>query len=151
MAAGDVLWFNQGFVDLGAKVHNLGADVLKIGFVTAAVTPTVATADPRWGTGGGTNLSTNQVAVGGSYTGPITLAGVTWTLSAGGKLTATSVTIAQHASGFTNARWAIIYNDTDAGKHAIAFGDLGSDRSIVPGPLALNWNAGGVLTLTQAP
>jgi hypothetical protein len=62
------------------------------------------------------------------------------------------VTIAQDAAGFTNARWGIIYNNTDANKRAIAFIDLGSDRSIVSGSLTLDWSGAtnDVLTITQS-
>jgi len=62
------------------------------------------------------------------------------------------VTINQDASGFTTARWGIIYNNTDASKRAIAFIDLGSDRSIVAGSLTLDWSGAtnDVLTITQS-
>ena len=87
-----------------------------------------------------------------AWTGPVTLASGSWSI-VGGTPTydaADPSTIAQDASGFTDARWGIIYNDTDTGKRALAFLDLGSARSIVSGPLAITFNASGVLTLNQA-
>jgi hypothetical protein len=60
------------------------------------------------------------------------------------------VTVAQDASGFTNGRWGIIYNNTDANKRAIGYLDLGSDRSIVGGSLTIQMNASGILSLSQA-
>lgn len=151
MATGDITWFDQALLDLGKKVHDLSADTIKLGLVTSTVTPSATTADPRWGAGGGTNLATNAVATGTAWTGPVTLAGGSWTI-VGGTPTydATDPTqIAQDGSGFTNARWGIIYNDTAAGKQALCFIDLGSDRSIVTGPLSITFNASGVLTLNQ--
>lgn len=71
MATGDVTWFDQALLDLGKKIHDLSTDVLKLGLVTSTVTPSATTADPRWGAGGGTNLSTNAVATGTAWTGPV--------------------------------------------------------------------------------
>lgn len=154
MAVGDIKWFAQTLVDLGLKVHNLNTDTLKLGLVTSATTPTVNMSDPRWGTGGGTNLTTNQVLTGTSYaTGGPALAGKSWALQSNiPTLRASQVTITQDASGFTNARWGIIYNDTAAGKQAVAFVDLGSDRSIVAGSLTLDWSGAtdDILTITQS-
>jgi hypothetical protein len=67
-------------------------------------------------------------------------------------LRALQVTIAQDAAGFTNARWGIIYNNTNAAKQAIGFIDLGADRSIVSGSLTLDWSGAtdDILTITQS-
>jgi hypothetical protein len=153
MAVGDIRWFGQGLHDLGNKIHNLSSDVIKLGLITSAATPTVATAAPHWGGTGTTNFATNQVTTGTSYvTGGPTLTD-TWTLVSGvPTFRADVVTVAQDASGFTNARWGIIYNSTDANKRALAFIDLGSDRSIVPGSLTLDWSGANndILTITQS-
>lgn len=161
MAAGDIVWVDQALLDLGLKIHNLDTDTLKVGLVTSSTTPTSSTADPRWGSGGSTNWSTNQVSTGGtSYTGPITLqvssgggGSQTWTIvSSVPTLRADAITLNQDASGFTNARWGIIYNDTAAGKQVLAYIDLGTDRSIVSGSLTLDWNGANndILTIDQA-
>lgn len=152
MAVGDVVWFDQALLDLGEKIHDLSTDVFKLGLATSVVTPTGATSDPRWGAGGGTNLSTNAVATGTAWTGPVTLASVTWTIVSGTPTfdAADPAQIAQDAGGFTDARWGYVYNDTAAGKQALCYIDLGSDRSIVTGPLTITFNASGVLTLNQA-
>ena len=60
------------------------------------------------------------------------------------------ITLAQDASGFTNGRWGIVYNNTDANKRAVGFLDLGSDRSLVAGSLTITMNASGILALSQA-
>lgn len=158
MAVGDIKWFAQGLLDLGNKLHNLGSDTLKYGIVKSAanggIDPSLSTTDPRWGAGGTTNLSSSQVATGGtSYTGPGSLASATWTLVSNvPTLRANAITLAQDASGFTNGRWLIIYNDTDSGKRALAFVDLGSDRSLVTGQLVIDWSGASndILTITQS-
>lgn len=152
MAAGDIVWFDQALLDLGKEVHQLATDTLKLGLITAAVTPAANTSDPCWGAGGSTNLSTNAVGTATAWTGPVTLGSVTWTIVSGTPTldAADPTTIAQDASGFTDARWGIIYNDTATNKNAIAYVDLGSTRSIVTGPLSITFNASGILTLNQA-
>jgi hypothetical protein len=151
MAAGDFKWFAQGLHDLGNKIHDLDADDFRIGLVTSVVTPAVNTAGPHWAGTGTTNLATNQVATATAYTGPIALSSEAWTLTAtGAALDFADVVVAQDASGFTNARWAIVYNNTDANKRALGYLDLGSDRSIVSGSLTLAINASGTLALVQS-
>ena len=155
MAVGDVKWFAQGLTDLGNKQHALGSDVLKLGLINSTVTPTVGTLGPHWGGTGTTNLATNQVTTGTSYpTGGNALSTVNWT-NVGNTvptLRAAAAVIAQDASGFTDARWGIIYNSTDANKRAIAYIDLGSARSIQAGSLTLDWSGAtdDILTITQS-
>ena len=121
MATGDIKWFQQGLLDLGNKIHNLGSDVLQLGIVTSTVAPSMATAAPHWGGTGTTNFATTQVGVGGGYTGPITLAGVTWSNVAGvPTLRATDPVSPQNAAGFANGAYGIIFNSTDANKRALA-------------------------------
>jgi len=154
MAVGDIKWFAQGLHDLGSKLHNVGSDTLKLGLITSATTPTVATAVPHFGGSGTTNMATNQVAAGTSYTaGGPTLSSVTWTVVSGvPTLRAATVTVSQDASGFTAARWGIIYNNTNAAKQCLAYVDLGSDRSIQAGSLTLDWSGvdNDILTITQS-
>jgi len=153
MAVGDIVWFDQALLDLGIKRHDLSTEDIRVGFITSAVTPLMNTSDPRWGAGGGTNLSSSQVATGGtSYTGPLALTTKSWSIVSGvPTFRADVLNIAQDASGFTNARWGILFNNTDAGKRALAFIDLGSDRSLVAGSLTLDWQGAGndILTLDQ--
>ena len=152
MAAGDFKWFAQGLHDLGNKIHDLDGDDWRLGIITASTTPAVNTAAPHWSGTGTTNMSTNQVATGGtSYTGPIVLTAEAWALNAtGAAMDCADITLAQDASGFTNGRWGIVYNNTDANKRAIGYLDLGSDRSLVAGSLTITMNASGILSLAQA-
>lgn len=152
MAAGDFKWFAQGLHDLGNKIHDLDSDDWRLGIVTATVTPAVNTSAPHWGGTGTTNMAANQVATGGtSYTAPVVLTTEAWTLTAtGAAMDFADVSLAQDASGFTDGRWGIVYNNTDANKRAIGYLDLGSTRSLVAGALAININASGAIALSQA-
>ena len=150
MARGDV----HLFADFERKtkagvVINLVTDTLKLGIVTNAVAPSVTTADPRWGAGGTTDFSADDVAHATGYAGPITLAGVTFTRTGAVEtLAASNVIIPQDVVGFTNAYYGIIYDDTAAGKPAIGFIDLGGPVGNVNGPVNINWNASGIATWT---
>ena len=152
MAAGDFKWFAQGLHDLGNKIHDLDADDFRMGIITTATTPAVNTAAPHWAGTGTTNMSTNQVVTTGtSYTGPLVLTSEAWALTAtGAAMDVADITLAQDASGFTNGRWGVVYNNTDANKRAIGYLDLGSDRSLVAGSLTITMNASGILSLAQA-
>jgi hypothetical protein len=154
MATGDVKWFQQGVLDLGNKIHNLASDALQLGIVTTATVPSMSTAGPHWGGTGTTNFATNQVGTGGGYTGPITLASVTWT-NVSGVLTlrATDVVIPQNASGFTNGAYGIIFNNTDANKRAIAYVELSAagTSSIVSGSVTIDWQGAGADVLRITP
>ena len=152
MAKGDVTVFAQYKLDMGDKLHNNSGDTFKIGLVTSVTAPTETISDPRWGTGGGTNFLTTEVTPGGNYTtgGPSLSVTITdnWTLStATAKFDGDDVSILQNGSNPTNARWGIIYNDTDAGKRGVAFIDLGSDTDLSAGDFTITWDAAGIFTL----
>ena len=157
MATGSISWFSAGLLQLGTKIHDLTSDTLKLGIVTTATVPTIDTAVPHWGGTGTTNFATNQVGTGGGYTGPITLASVTFTeIGTGPKvptLRATDVTIAQNASGFANGAYGIIYNDTDTNKRALGFIELSSTGalSIVSGSVTIDFQGAGTDVLRITP
>lgn len=154
MATGDIKWFQQGLLDLGNKIHNLSSDVLQLGIVTSTVAPTMGTAAPHWGGTGTTNFATNQVGTGGGYTGPITLAGVTWSNVAGVlTLRATDLVIPQNAAGFANGAYGIIFNSTDANKRALGFIELSAagTLSIVSGSFTIDFQGAGTDVLRVTP
>lgn len=156
MATGTIKWFAQGLKDLGDKIHDLSSDTLKLGIVTTATVPTLSTAAPHWGGTGTTNFATNQVSTGGTqYTGPKTLASVTWTLVSNvPTLRAADIAMTIDASGFTTGAYGIIYNDTDANKRALGFVELssGGTLSLVAGGVTIDWGGAGtdILTITQS-
>jgi hypothetical protein len=151
MAQGDIIIFDQYCLDIGKKLIDNSADVLKLALVNSTTTPTTTTADPRWGAGGTTNFSSNEVTAGGNYTaGGSTLASVTFTLS-GGKAVfdAADITWSQNASNPTTARWAILYDNTDTGKRCLLAVDLGSTFDMTTGDLVITWNASGIFDINQ--
>lgn len=152
MAAGDVVFFDQFLVDVQEGIHNLETDVIKSGFTIGTTTPSATTADPRWGAGGTTNFSTEEVTAGGNYAaGGPTIANPTVTLTGGAAVfDGDDISITQHASNPTNARWEIIYNDTATGKNAIGYVDLGSSTDLSAGDFSTAWNASGISSMNQA-
>jgi hypothetical protein len=154
MATGNIKWFQQAVLDLGRKIHDLSADALQVGIITSAVAPAMNTAGPHWGGTGTTNFASNQVSTGGGYTGPIALASVTWTIVAGvPTLRAADVPIPQNAAGFADGAYAIIFNNTDANKRAIAFIELSAAGgiSIVSGSFTIDFQGAGTDVLSITP
>jgi hypothetical protein len=152
MAQGDVTLFNKAVEWFGEGVINLETDTIKLGLITASLTPDATTAAPCWGAGGSTNLTTYQVTPGGNYsTGGPTVANPAYTESSGTiTFDADDVTIAQDASNPTNARWAILYSDTATNKNAFAFVDLGGVTDLSAGAFTLTWNASGIFSFAAA-
>ena len=146
MARGDFTVFEEFAIQLGQELHTLASDTLKLGIINNTAAPTASDATPALG-----DYSANEVGTGGGYAANgITLSGVTFT-EAGGVATLDdtgNISLAQNASGFTDGYWGILYNDTAAGDQAIGFLDLGGPVSEVAGPIAINWNASGILTVT---
>lgn len=141
MAAGDLTVFEEFRAEISNE-HDLDADVYKMALLTAAVTPTAADATPRLG-------DYTEVTVGGNYT-PAGGTDITATYTeAGGTATfdGADVTWTQDPGNPTNARWALIYNDTLAGKNAVCFIDLGTTIDMTAGDLTVSLNASGVFTL----
>ena len=156
MATGTFKWFAQGLCDLGNKIHDLDGDDWRMGIVTAATAPTVATTAPHWAGTGTTNFASTSVATAGtSYTAPLVLTSEAWTLNATGAnmdWADTVMQLAQDASGFTNGAYGIVYNNTDANKRAIGYLEISSagTASLVAGAINITLNASGALSLSQA-
>ena len=149
MARGDFTLFEEFATDFANALHNLKeTHVLKLGLVDDTVTPTAADSSPTWG-----DYSTNEVATAGNYTADgetLTFSGATrWAEADGvGTLDADDITISQDGSGFTDAYWGILYNDTAASDQAIGFLDLGGPVSEQISDVAISWDASGILTVT---
>ena len=150
MAAGDFHIFDEFLEDVGLAIHQLETATIRLALVTNATVPAENTADPRWGAGGSTNFSSTEVTPGGNYTtGGID---VTATYSeASGTATfdgTTNPQWLQNGSNPTDARWAILYNDTSAGKECIGYGDLGATIDMSAGDLTWTWGA-NIFTVTS--
>jgi hypothetical protein len=126
-------------VDFGAS-----GDTLKIALVTSADAPVAATDDFF-------SDLTGEVT-GSNYTaGGYTLANKTLALSSGTVTFGNTVnpSWSQHASGFSNARYAILYKDTGSGATSalIAYADLGADVGNVAGNLTLSLTSSEIFSL----
>ena len=94
----------------------------------------------------------NEVAAGSSYSagGPPVSRTVSGPASGVVTIDMADVVIAQDASGFTNARYAVLYKDSgvDSTSPIFAWADFGADKSIVGGSLTLAIDAAGIFTVT---
>ena len=145
MARGDLIVFEEYSLQLGNAGHNFQSDVIKAGIVDATITPTAADGTPTW-----TDYSANEVSAAGGYVaGGLILANVTYTEVDGvSTLDADNIALIQDAGGFTDGFWVIIFNDTNPTDMAISFVELDGPVSEVAGPIAINWNVGGIATTT---
>lgn len=152
MAQGDVTIFDQFLVDLAEKLHDLENDEFKVALITDAVTPSATTSDPRWGAGGSTNLSSSQVIPGGTYsTGGAAITNPAVTLTGGlAMFDGDDVSWSQDASNPTDAALGIVYNNTDSGKRAIGYVDIGGEFDMTTGALSIAWSASGIIRINQA-
>jgi len=153
MARGDLTVFNDFTLTLADGLVNLETDVLKLALIDNVVTPLVGDLNPQWGAGSNKDYDGNEVSAAGGYTaGGLTVSGPETNLS--GAVTTlddddSNLSLAQNGSGFTDAYWGILYSDTATNKNAIAFLDLGGPISEQAGPININWNASGILTITR--
>jgi hypothetical protein len=146
MARNDLFTFEELTKYLGLNGFNLETDVIKIGFIDNTITPAIGDTTPAWG-----DYSANEVGTGGGYTaGGIIIPNNTYTETGGvATLDGDNISLTQDAGGFTNLYWGIIYNDTHASDLALAFLDFGGPVSEQAGPIAVNWAATGIFTLTR--
>lgn len=154
MARGDLTVFNEFTVSLAEKKINLETDTIKLALIDDTVTPTVDAATPMWGGGSDEDYDANEVTDAGGYTaGGMEISGPELVRAAA---VATfddddsNLSLAQNGSGFTDAYWGILYSDTATDKNAIAFIDLGGPVSEQAGPVNINFNASGILTITRS-
>jgi len=145
MARGDLTVFEEFAEQIGEEQHNFASDVLKLGIVDNTLTPLANIATPTW-----SDYSANEVSTAGNYTANgETVGSITFTEAAGvATLDGADVVISQDGSGFTDAYWAILYNDTNGTDMAIAFVELDGPVSEQDGDVTISWNASGILTVT---
>ena len=145
MATGDVVFFEESKA-LMLTGGWAASDDMKVAICDNTAAPIAAQATPALG-------DFTQVGSAGTYVAGGTSIG-TWTsivVEAAGTVTfdsATNPSWAQNASNDTDAYWAIVYNDTDAGDAALAYVDLGGPVDMSAGSLTITWNASGIATLT---
>jgi len=121
-----VATFNKvdSFVEaLAEKVHNLGADVLKVALTNTA--PTAAST--AWSTG-----TFPAPAAANGYTAGGNAPSITSSGQSGGiyKLVLADTVFTATAGGIGPFRYAILYNSTSAGKEIIGWYDYGSSITL---------------------
>ena len=149
MAQGDITVFDLFKLDLCDGAHDFENDSFKVGLISEG-TPAASTADLDFdGSASFTEVSGTNYTAGGiavdlstaNSSGTITVdaaeANITWT---------------QHASGQSNIKTAILYNDTHANDHAVCAWDLTQDGGTTAidlgdGDIVLTFNASGIFTL----
>ena len=144
MALGEFQVFNEFAIHIGEKKIDLELGTFKMGLVTSTLEP-VATATAVWATWSGNEVSgTNYTAGGIALTAPaLVLAAAVATYD-----DATDLVWSQSATGFSTARWGILYSFTDAAKSCIGFLDLGGNVGNVAGDLTIAFHTNGILTIT---
>lgn len=123
-----------------ARVIDFDTDTLKVSLHTASYTPS-ATAHAAF------NSVTNEVTGSGYTAGGVALTGMTLTETAGAvTFDANDITFTQNASGFTNARYAVIRKDTGTAATSTLFAviDLGADKGNVSGDFILQFSGTGI-------
>ena len=146
MAIGDIIVFDEFKLALESGGHNLasGGDVLKLAILDATSTMAANTSSPAYG-----HANFVEIGTSGSYTAPVTLANQSLTNTTG-TITFDAddpATWAQNALNDTDARWGLIYNDTNATDAAIAYIDFGSNVDMSAVDLTIVFNASGIFTL----
>lgn len=127
--------------NVAEKVHNLGADVLKVALTNTApnvATHTVLADITELGAGGGYPAGGQTAAL----TSSAQSAGVYKLVLADAVFTATT--------GFGPFRYAVLYNSTAAGGPLIAYHDYGTSISLLAAE-TFTWDADpttGILTIT---
>lgn len=144
MAEGDVLTFEEFTLNIGNGTHDLDTHSFKVALLTNAVVPTAADTTPALG-------DYTECTAGGNYTAGGQALTVTYTEAAGVstfQITANSSWTKQAGSP-TNAYYGLVYNDTNAGKEAICFVDLGGPVDMTAVDLVINWGA-STFTVTRS-
>jgi len=126
---------------LGQQLHNFGGDTFKVGLIDGSIVP-AQTSAAAWGT-----FSSSEVSGTGYSAGGVALSGASFNEASGtATFDATDTTFSYNAAGPEDARYAILYNDSDATtpKAAIGWLDLGTEVSLRDGDLVLQWAGDGI-------
>lgn len=149
MPQGDVVVFDsfllyqmkgtdEGVFDFGAT-----PDTINCAIVNNVIVPSETTADPAWGAGGTTNLSTNEETgtnypAGGRPCDSLTVVDNAGTIELDFDDPAVWT---QNGGNPTACFWGIIYSDTATNKNCIGYVDLGGTFDATTGDLTITWGA----------
>jgi hypothetical protein len=116
--------FNQFVADVANKVHNPGADTLKVGLTNTAPVAT-------------NTLYSNitEISAGNGYTAGGNAVTVTSSAQTSGtyKLIASNVTFTATSGSIAPFRYAVLYNSTPANQNLIGWYDYGTALTITAG------------------
>lgn len=122
-------------------------DTLKVALVPSSDAPVQAT--DNYFNDVASEVSGTNYAAGGA-----TLASKTLTMGTGvTTFDAADITWSQSGTGFTTARYAVLYKDSAGASSTdllIAYADFGSDKGNVSGDLVLQMDATGIFTVSVA-
>lgn len=124
--------FNCFVEDVAEKVHNLGADTLKVFLTNTA--PNAATHTAYDGTTGTTGPA--EIAAGNGYTATGNTAAVTSSAQTSGTyklVLADPSTWTASGGSIGPFRYAVLYNSTATGKNLVGFWDYGSAVTLAAG------------------
>jgi len=133
-------WMADGTMDIDD-------DAFKVALFSSATLPTATYQSYNVG-GAGVSLTNDKTEVGsgsGYTTTGASLSTPTWVESAG-TVTFDAVDTAWSSATFT-ARWAAIYDNTDANKGLVALIDFGTSKSVTAGTFTIQWHSSGIFTL----
>jgi hypothetical protein len=135
--------FNSFVEALAEKVHNLGADSLKV--YRTATAPNAATMTKK------ADLSETLTTTGGYTAGGFTVSPPTSSAQSGGiyKLVLPDASWTATGAGFGPFQYAVLYNDTATNKELIGWWDNGSAVSLTAGQsFTVDYDSGtGVIQL----
>lgn len=126
----------------GTAVIDWDTDTIKVALATSTYTPSASTHDFF-------NDITNEVTGTGYTAGGATVGSIAVTESSGtATVDGADVTWSQDGSGFTDARYAILYKDTATASTSplVGYIDLTTDRNNVDGDFTIEWSASGIFT-----
>lgn len=142
------------FVDTFTKVLNTtqlavntASDTFKVAMFTNTITPNYST-DTGYGVA---PYNANEVSGTGYTAGGVNLASVTLAESPTGTLRFDAADSSWTTSTITNARGALVYDNTLAGKNALCLINFGADYSTVAGTFTIVYSANGIWTIDLTP
>ena|ERR1700730_6279545 len=141
------------FYDCWSKILNATqlafnplSDVINCALFTNTITPNFDT-DIGYGAA---PYNANEVAGAGYVAGGAAMSGVAISNSPTKTLKFTAAATSWAGATITNARCALLYDNTLAGKNAFALINLGGDFSSTAGTFTITWAAAGIFTVQMA-
>jgi hypothetical protein len=116
--------FNAFVADVANKVHNLGADTLKVMLTNTAPVATNAV-----------KTDITEIAAGNGYTAGGTQATLVSSAQSGGTyaLKLNNVTFTASAGAIATFRYAVLYNSTPVNANLIGYWDYGTNLTVTAG------------------